>query len=121
MNGAMVVTWGSVVRGREAKALEVFQGAQELWDAKAKEGKIHDHKSYFNLIGRAGGMTIISGTVEALSELQTSDEVRKLTWQAQLIVEDFESGLYIGGDEQSIMQAVGESVQTEQDMGYYNP
>jgi hypothetical protein len=121
MNGALLITWGAVVRGREAKALEVFQGVQAYWDEQAKEGKIHDHRSYFNLVGKSGGMTVVNGELDSLLALQGSTELRKHLFEAQLIIDDLESGIYVGGDEQSIMQIVGESVGVEQEFGYFNP
>ena len=43
MNGALIVTWGSNVPGREAKGLEVFGKALAHFDELAKKGRIHGH------------------------------------------------------------------------------
>ena len=44
MRGAMVISWGGPVRGREKMALDVFGKAVAFSDQKAKEGVIEDHE-----------------------------------------------------------------------------
>ena len=70
MNGALIITWGSNVPGREAKGLEVFGKALAHFDELAKKGRIHGHKEYLALTGnvdRLAGFMVIEGPVEELS------------------------------------------------------
>ncbi|MHB8511711.1 MAG: hypothetical protein ACYDCC_05975 [Actinomycetota bacterium] len=110
MTGAIFVSWGQPVRGRESKGLEVFGEALQYWTAQAKQGRIHGHKEYFAVTGNSShlaGVEVIEGEVEELQRLLVSPETRDLTDRAQHIVENFSVTLTIGGSD----QAVGEEVQ----------
>ena len=66
MTGAVVIRWGGVVPGREAKALEVFGKSVERFEQLAKQGRIHAHKEYIALTGGIGGFTFVEGDIEEL-------------------------------------------------------
>jgi len=53
MQGALKISWGSAVRGREAKALEVFGRSLEYFDELAKAGRISGYRTYLSVSGRA--------------------------------------------------------------------
>ncbi|MFA5891962.1 MAG: hypothetical protein WDA27_13595 [Actinomycetota bacterium] len=121
MNGAIIATWGTPVRGREAKALEVFGKVLAHYDDLAKQGRIHSHREYFSLTGNAskwGGMQIVEGETEELLKLQMEESTRRLTAEAQQIVENFTVQICVGGSERSIADEMTMYAETLKALGY---
>ena len=54
MTGAVLIRWGGQVPGREAKSLEVFGKSIERFEQLTKEGRLHAHREYIALTGKAG-------------------------------------------------------------------
>src|SRR4051794_37551434 len=90
MTGAALIRWGGQVPGREAKSLEVFGRSIERFEQLTKEGRLHAHREYIALTGKAGGFTILEGEVEELQKILIEPETLALNSQAQAIVADFE-------------------------------
>lgn len=118
MNGAVVISWGTPVRGREAKSLEVFGKAIAHFDALAKAGRIHGHQEFQARTGRAGGFMLVTGELDELAAIQATDEVLDLTTAGATICDDFTVTLYEGGTEQAITESVGRYMKTLTDLGY---
>ena len=121
MTGAMVISWGSPVRGREAKGLEVFGGAVERFEGLAKQGRIHSHKEYFALTGntgRVGGFMIVEGEVEELLTLQGQEEQIRLQQRAQAIVNDFNVQIFAGGSDRTVQERMSSYTETLNELGY---
>ena len=118
MTGAFVVRWGATIPGREAKALEVFGKSIERFEQLAKEGRIHAHREYIALTGRAGGFTIIEGEVEELQKILVEPETLALNSQAEAIVADFEQNLYAGGTDKAVQELMGTYVGAMGEIGY---
>ena len=118
MNGAIVVSWGASIPGREAKGLEVFGNAVQRFEEFAKSGRISSHREYFAVTGRDGGFMIVEGAVSELLAIVGEDETLKLNAQAAAIVEDFETQVYAGGDDQSVQSLMGDYVGSLQEIGY---
>ena len=119
--GAMFISWGNTVRGREAKSLEVFGKALELAEKEHKAGRIHGHKEYFALDGVSDGIAgfqIIEGELEALSSMRLEDEWRDLMIAANSIVEDFRVRLVEGGSDQAIQEGMGRYMNQLGELGY---
>lgn len=120
--GAVIVTWGSPVRGREAKALEVFTSALSLMEDLAKQGRIHGHKEFLAVTGNAqalSGYQIIEGEFEELLKLQADDRFRRLQTEAATIVDNFTVTLSIGGSDQAISGEMARYVETMQGLGFF--
>ena len=96
-DAALVSTWQSTVRGREAKALEVFMEFLQYWGKQAAEGKCSQPETFYNYDG-SEGMTIVRGRSDALMEMWESDEAQKLISKGQLIVDGLKAHLYYTGD-----------------------
>lgn len=120
MNGAMIVTWGGNVPGREAKGLEVFGKALAHFDELAKEGRIHGHKEYMSLTGNideVAGTMIVEGQVDELLKLQTEEQTRQLLLDAAIVTKNFEVKVAVGGDEQTLTQEITLFTKTLQSHG----
>ena len=121
MNGAIVLSWGTPVRGREAKSLEVFGQALAYFDALAKKGRVHNHHEYISLtgnVGKLGGFQIVDGELGELQKILTEEETQKLIYRAENIVENFTVQLFVGGNETSIQQSMTRWMEVLTEQGY---
>ena len=95
-NGAIIITWGTSVRGREMQSLDVFGRALAYWDEKAKEGRIHGHHEYFGISGNAterAGTMVIDGDLDELARLMVDEDNTRLLAEASQIVENLDTQL----------------------------
>ena len=118
MTGAALIRWGGQVPGREAKSLEVFGKSIERFEQLAKEGRLHAHREYIALTGKAGGFTILEGEVEELQKILVEPETLTLNSQAEAIVNDFEITLYAGGSDKAVQDLIGTYVGALGEIGY---
>jgi hypothetical protein len=120
-NGAVIITWGGSIPGREAKALEVFGKALAYFDELAKSGRVHGHKEYISLTGNVddvAGTMVIDGALDELLKVQTEERTRVLLGEASTICKSFTVRLAVGGDEQSLTGEIGLYSKTLQGLGY---
>ena len=109
MTGAIVITWGSPVRGRETKGLESFGKAVARFEQLAKEGRIHSHKEYISATGnssRVAGFMIVEGNIDELWKIHNEEEQRRLLAEAQNITENFTIQFFRGGSDRAIQEEV---------------
>jgi len=109
-NGAIIITWGNPVRGREMQSLDVFGKSLAYWDEKAKEGKIHGHHEYFAVTGNAtqrAGTMVIEGDLDELAKLMVDEENTRLLAQASMIVDNLDTSLCEANSDEAITQYVG--------------
>ena len=121
MNGALIVSWGSNIPGREAKGLEVFGKALAHFDELAKKGRIHGHKEYLALTGNVdhfAGVMVVEGPVDELVKIQTEEKTRVLLIEASSICKNFTATLTAGGDEQTLTSEITLFTKTQQNLGY---
>src|SRR5438034_4319834 len=100
-DAALVTTWGSPVRGREAKAIEVFMGALAFWGKQAAEGRCSEPEPFLAADG-SGGMAIVRGKSDVLMEIATSDEALELVDQSQKICEGLTTSWFFNGQDESL-------------------
>ena len=108
-NGAIIITWGNPVRGREMQSLDVFGRSLAYWDEKAKEGKIHGHHEYFAVTGNATqrqGTMVIDGDLDELARLMVDEENTRLLAQASMIVENLDTSLCEANSDEAITDYV---------------
>ena len=81
--------WGTVVRGREKAALDLFNESLQYYGRLQQEGRIES----FDVVilnptgGDAGGFTLLRGTAQQIDSLRRNDEYQELQNRVQLIVE----------------------------------
>jgi hypothetical protein len=83
------VSWGEVVRGREERALEVFNESLGFYGRMQQEGRIES----FDVVllepsNGVGGYVEVHGSAEALAALTEDDDWRQLIADTGLIVDD---------------------------------
>lgn len=121
MQGALMISWGNPVRGREAQSLGSFAKALGYFEGLAKEGRVHGHREYFCLTGNSAqrsGFMIVDGELEELQRIQVEDENLRLMAEASSIVESFEVTLCTGGTDQAIGEMVTRFTETMSELGY---
>jgi len=108
-NGAIIITWGTPVRGREMQSLDVFGRSLAYWDEKAKEGKIHGHHEYFAISGNAtqrAGTMVIDGDLGELAQLMVDEENTRLLAEASMIVDNLDTSLCEANSDEAITDYV---------------
>jgi hypothetical protein len=106
-NGAIIITWGTPVRGREMQSLDVFGRSLAYWDEKAKEGHIHGHHEYFAISGNAtqrSGTMVIDGDLGELARLMVDEDNTRLLAEASNIVENLDTQLCEANSDEAITQ-----------------
>jgi len=104
-NGAIIITWGNPVRGRETQSLDVFGRSLAYWDEKAKEGRIHGHHEYFAVTGNATqrqGTMVIDGDLDELARLMIDEDNTRLLAEASMIVENLDTSLCEANSDEAI-------------------
>jgi hypothetical protein len=88
---ALFVGWGEPVRGREERAVEVFNEWVGMLGRKQSEGRIEgmDVTLLDPHGGELSGFFQIHGSVDQCAALQNDDEFRRAVLDASLIVEKF--------------------------------
>jgi hypothetical protein len=85
----LMITWGSPVRGREEKGLEVFNESMGLYGRFQQEGRIEGFDvALLEPNGLMDGYIAIRGSVEQLQALRQDDDFRRTQVAASLIVDD---------------------------------
>ena len=121
MTGAVMISWGAGVPGREAKGLEVFGKALAHYDDLAKQGRIHGHREYFALtgnVGERGGFMVIDGELDELLKIQIEPDTIKLLTEADAIVSNFTVTICAGGTESAVQEQVGMFTEALSGLGY---
>jgi hypothetical protein len=84
----LMISWGSPVRGREERGLEVFNEAIGLYGRMQQDGRIESFDvCILEPNGDLDGYMELRGSAEQLAALRASDEYRDLLVGASLIVE----------------------------------
>lgn len=118
MTGALVISWGRPIPGREREAMESFATAQQHWEDLEKSNEIISHRPYFGGLRGATGFAILEGEIERLQGVQRSDRFRKVLAHANMCVEDMHVDLVYGGSEAAVQAQMQLFADTLTDMGY---
>ena len=88
-DAALFIGWGQVVRGREKRAVQVFNESVEYWGGLQGDGKIED----FEVVlltphgGDLQGFALLRGSQEQINALRADEEFARRVQRADLIVE----------------------------------
>jgi hypothetical protein len=87
---ALFLGWGPVVRGRELKALEVFQETLAYYGSLQQDGRIDSFEPVLIAPhgGDLAGFILLRGPRASLDEIRSGDEFRRLVARAGAIVEN---------------------------------
>jgi hypothetical protein len=113
---ALFLGWGPVVRGRELKALEVFQETLTYYGTLQQDGRIDSFEPVLIAPhgGDLAGFILLRGSRTSLDEVRSSDEFQRLVARAASIVDDIGViDAYTGealAQQMSVFQAVSEEL-----------
>ena len=86
---ALFIGWGEVVRGRERKAVEVFNESIQYYGQLQQDGKIEGFDAWFLAPhgGDLAGFILLHAEREQLDEIQRSADFERIQTRAGLIVD----------------------------------
>ncbi|WP_127127919.1 hypothetical protein [Georgenia sp. SYP-B2076] len=86
---ALFIGWGEIVRGRERKAVELFEEAMHYFDSLEKDGRIDGVDAWF--LERHGGDLVgyflLHADGERLDKVRRSADFERLLTRVQLVVD----------------------------------
>ncbi len=86
----LFIGWGEPVRGREERALAIFNESVQYWGGLQQQGRIER----FDVAllpphgGDLGGFALLRGTAEQIDSVRRDEEFRRLVQRVRLVVED---------------------------------
>jgi hypothetical protein len=85
----LFIGWGETVRGRESKAVEVFNEVIQYYGQLQADGKIESFDAWFLAPhgGDLGGFVLLRGERSKLDEIQNEPEFERLQARASLIID----------------------------------
>jgi hypothetical protein len=86
---ALFIGWGDVVRGRESKALDVFNESLQYYARLQQDGTVESFDAWFLAPhgGDLAGFILLRGERERLDDVQRSAEFELLMTRAGMIVD----------------------------------
>ena len=89
-DAGLFVGWGQVVRGREDRALDVFNETLELYGQMQSDGRIESFEVCLLQPhgGELGGFELIRGSEEQIDALRRSEDFERINTKTSLIVDD---------------------------------
>jgi hypothetical protein len=88
-DAGLFIGWGQVVRGREKRALQVFNESVEYWGGLQGDGKIEDFEVAL-LTPHGGdlqGFALLRGSEEQVNTLLADEEFQRRVIRADQIIE----------------------------------
>jgi hypothetical protein len=89
-DAGLFIGWGQVVRGREDRALDVFNETIEFYGQMQSDGRIEDFE--VALLephgGELAGYAILRGSEDQIAAVRRDEDFERLMTKASLIVDD---------------------------------
>ena len=107
-DAALFIGWGQVVRGREERAVQVFNESVEYWGGLQGDGKIED----FEVVlltphgGDLQGFALLRGSEDQINTLRADEEFERRITRADLIIES--QGVIDAAIGEGIARAMGQ-------------
>jgi hypothetical protein len=114
---ALFIGWGEVVRGRERKAVEVFNESLQYYGQLQQDGKVESVEPWFLAPhgGDLAGFVLLRGQREQLDEIERSPEFERLQTRASLIVD--RTGVINAYTGESLGRLLGQFQEASGDLG----
>jgi hypothetical protein len=115
--GAIIVSWAGVSRGREGKGMAVFAKAAQYYGELEKEGVLTGTHVYFNNTGGSRGQIILNGSLGTLNKLMVDAQFTRLQQEASLVADDLQVNTAMGGSFDSVTEGMTENMALLQEHG----
>jgi hypothetical protein len=114
---ALFLGWGQVVRGRESKAVEVFNESIEYYGKLQQEGKLESFEPWFLTPhgGDLDGFILLRGERAQLDEILRSPEFESLQARVGMIVDRV--GVVPAATGESLARLMGQFQEATADLG----
>jgi hypothetical protein len=88
-DAGLFIGWGQVVRGREERALEVFNETLELYGQLQSDGRIEDFEVALLQPhgGELAGYVMLRGSEEQISQIQLDEDFQRVMQRADFVVD----------------------------------
>lgn len=89
-DAGLFIGWGEVVRGREDRALDVFNETIEFYGGLQSDGRIESFEVCLLEPhgGELGGFAMLRGSEEQIAELRRAEDFERVLTKASLVVDD---------------------------------
>jgi hypothetical protein len=89
-DAGLFIGWGQVARGREDRALDVFNETIELYGQMQSEGRIESFETCLLEPhgGELGGFELLRGSEEQIDAVRRADDFQRTIAKASLVVDD---------------------------------
>lgn len=114
---AVFLGWGEVVRGRESRAIEVFNESIEYYSKLQQEGKIESFEPWFLTShgGDLSGFVLLRGDRAKLDEVVRSPDFEMLQTRVSMIVDRL--GVVQAATGESLARGMGQFQEAIGDLG----
>jgi hypothetical protein len=106
--GALVVSWGPAIPGRERRMLEVLRQVLRYADGLVADGTVTEALFFVAKTGPNRDTLMLRGDLETLAALLASDELEAHRQDGMLVVQDVELALWAGGDPRGVSDGIAE-------------
>ena len=96
-NGALVISWGSAIPGREARMLDVLNGVFEYTRNLGRAGRIDQTRVFVSTTGPNRDTMMVFGRLDELTKLLIDDEFEGQLQDGMMVVQDLNIALWAGG------------------------
>jgi hypothetical protein len=111
MKAAIVAQWRGAKLGREAQALQYQQESEEFFGELAQQGKCTKPTWFMSMDGSM--IWFVAGEFGDLMEIEMSEGGQRQLAKGQLLLDDFQTGIYFTEDVINQMTATYERVGSE--------
>jgi hypothetical protein len=114
---ALFLGWGQVVRGREGKAVDVFNESIQYYGKLQQEGKLESFEPWFLTPhgGDLDGFILLRGTRAQLDEILANPEFESLQARVGMIVDGL--GIVPAATGDSLARLMGQFQEATADLG----
>jgi hypothetical protein len=105
--GAVVVSWGAAIPGRERAMLEVLGRVLGYAESLRASGRIEELLLFVAKTGPNRDTLLLRGDLESLATLLADTQFEEHLQDGMLVVQDVVVSLWAGGSPDSVVQGVG--------------
>jgi hypothetical protein len=104
--GAIVVSWGSTIPGREKKMLEVLGEVLQYSRKLEEAGRIEETRVFVTTAGPNRDTLMLFGALEQLAPILVDDEFESHLQDGMLVVQDVNVALWAGGRPEELLSGL---------------
>jgi hypothetical protein len=100
VRGALVITWGAPVAGREMQALRHLETTLQDFASRVRGGRLENPRFFIDTMGNASesmGMILVEGEIEELFGLLFDSNFQSRIAQAAHMAQNFTTRYYVAG------------------------